>query len=120
VGSERDAVDGPAGAGAQRPDQVLALHVPQTDRSAVTISDGEGPTVGTVGDAVDEIMSLLRRERASLLALYRRRSGFRDLLLICIWGLALTSRTLYIDTGANQVWSAQIPLQPAADQGARG
>lgn len=39
--------------------------------------------------------------------------------LICIRGLALTSRMLYVDTDANQVWSAQIPLQPAATKAAR-
>src|SRR5262249_41370839 len=58
---ERDTVDGAAVTDVQRPGQVVALYVPQADRPVVAVSSRERSTVGTVGNAVDEMMGPQRQ-----------------------------------------------------------
>ena len=60
VGGEHDTVDGTAITDVQRPHHVVALHVPQADRSVVAVSGSERLTVGTVRNAVHEVMGLQR------------------------------------------------------------
>ena len=78
MGSERDAVDGAAVAGAQSPDQMVALHVPQADRPIVAISGGESPTVGTVGNAVDKMMGLQRHSEPAAVLHRPQHDGSPD------------------------------------------
>ena len=60
VGSEHDTVDRAAVTEVQCPDQAVASHVPKTYGPVVAVSRREGPAIGTVGDAVDEVTGLQR------------------------------------------------------------